>query len=257
MNINETDCNLDEMFSNLQPIKNHEKMVDDKSILVGDELLIPRNKWVAFDEINSTVKILSNPIFETAFAEIVKKHKPKEKVAFISLCTTTRPYQFSRKWGEFKKAFGSMADLIVLSNGGIIPEKFWQSYPYMNYDGPDVADQETFNKLTEDRLTRLFSKHKYDYILANFRPNMPNTRYIVDKALSQLKEKGKIKDYLILPTEEQYNKLQEDGFPGGKMFPDLDTDILKSFIDTITKFNTLVNPEFKVYNEKDASNSLF
>ena len=234
------------------------KIVKDKTILMGEEHLIPKSDWIPFDEMDTSAKILNNEIFERAFLKILDLHAPKNKVAFVSLCTSTRPYQYSRKWSEFKKKFGNMADMVVLSNGGIIPEKFWTSYPYMNYDGvADISVRPIFNRVTEDRLIKFFTRHQYEFVLANFRPTMPNLCELADITLGKLKKNGKIKDYIVLPTAEQYQDLQDRGFPGGKMFPDLDEDMVQSFINALIKFNSLADKNFKHYNPHEIASLLF
>lgn len=64
----------------------------------GSDLLIPREQWVAAEDIQGDeIKTLHSPIVERAFKRILELHKPKHKVALVSLCTATRPYSKSRK----------------------------------------------------------------------------------------------------------------------------------------------------------------
>jgi predicted RNA-binding protein len=112
-----------------------DKIIKDKSILVGDEKVIKQSKWVPFSEISTSLDVLNHHIFSDAFQNILKTFKTTHKIAFMSMCTSTRPYYLSRKWKEFKNHFDGLMDLIVISNGGIIPEEYWESYPYLNYDG--------------------------------------------------------------------------------------------------------------------------
>ena len=214
-----------------------DKTIKDKSILVGNTILFSKNKWVPFTEINESLAILNHKIFDQAFNKILKLHTPKYNVAFLSLCTSTRPYYLGRKWKHFKESFGGNSDLIVVSSGGIIPEKFWDSYPFLNYDGHTTPKgfEALYVKKMSNRLTRFFKKHSYDYVIANFRPNLRNAA-IADTVLKQLVAKKVIKDYKIIPDEDLYNDVKKRGFPRGKVFPDLDDKVLETLTKEINNF---------------------
>lgn len=202
------------------------RIVTDKSKLVGLENLVKYDDWIPLEDMNTDMKILQHPLFDNAFKQIVQEHKPQHRVAFLSLCTSTRPYHLGRKWKTYMDRFSGKSDLIVTSSGGVIPKAYWNSYPFLNYDGDSAPSaNETYVKKLESRLMEFFSTHQYDYIVANFRPKMRNTP-VVYKVFNELKEKGVITDFVVLPTEEMYKKLQDKGFPGGKMYPDLDDSIL-------------------------------
>ncbi|AGN30171.1 hypothetical protein VPFG_00169 [Vibrio phage nt-1] len=212
--------------------------VQDKSVLMGDELLFSESEWVPFDTMNTEKKILSNPIFDEGLNRIIKQYTPKTDTAFISLCTTTRPYENSRKWKTFMETFGSSADLIVISNGGVIPQQFWHSYPYLNYDGdPKVNPQtELYCEICEERVYRFFSQVKFKNIVANFKHVQRNTEAI-KSALKRLKDDGHIENYVVLPTVEQYEELQSRGFPKGKVFPDVDDKILEHLRSAVHSYS--------------------
>ena len=226
------------------------KVIQDKSILTGDEQLIAKKDWLPYSEMNDVGKILTNEIFHIAFRKIMKLHKPKNKVVFFSLCTATRPYNFGRKWGEFKKHLGGQADLIVLSNGGLIPEKFWTSYPYLNYDSHAQTHDELFYQVGTERIVTFLKKFKYDYVVANFRPE---TRFknIMTTVLPELKHDDYIRDFVILPTLEDYEDLKQRDFPGGKMFPDLDEKIFTKIIGAVYDFNKKVKSNYLSPKEKE------
>lgn len=215
-----------------------DKIVTDKSILVGDEKLIKKNKWIPLSDMNTDIKILTHKMFDNAFNKIVREHTPKHNVAFISLCTSTRPYQLGRKWKKFVEEFEDKADLIVISSGGVIPQEYWNSYPYLNYDGkfPSKEINVLYNKKMEKRLNKFFKTHRYDYIIANFRPNLRNTPTI-KKIMEQFKNGNIINDYIVIPDKESYSKLQERGFPGGKMYPDLDIEIFNELCEAVDNFH--------------------
>lgn len=231
----------EEEYTNLVPSSNIKK-VRDKKILVGNEFLFKRRDWIPFSEMDNRRKIITHPLFDTAFDKIVKLHRPTHKIAFISLCTSTRPYDSSRKWGTFKQLFGSKCDLIVSSNAGLIPSEYWQSYPFLNYDGGhEAGNDEVYwkqnRKKLKLRLWRFFNSHNYDYIIANFRPKIKNIA-LIRKVLSKLKNDGKIKEFAIVPSDNLYRDIQDRGFPSGMIFPDLDEKVLEALHYHIQKFDS-------------------
>ena len=216
------------------------KTVKDKSILVGDERLVKRKNWISLNEMNTDMKILNHKLFDNIFNKIVREHRPNHKVAFLSLCTSTRPYHRGRKWKKFISEFGDRADLIVVSSGGIIPQNYFCSFPFLNYDGDSAKSANLlYAKKLEKRLLKFFKTHQYDYIVANFRPRLRNTPTI-KKVCNRLKLKSVIKDFVLVPDEESYQDLQDRGFPGGKMFPDLDEAIFEKIKQKIDYFTAIV-----------------
>lgn len=199
----------------------------------GDEKLIKIKDWVDPSEMNSDEKVLKHPIFEQAFSEILKQWKPKSNVAFMSLCTATRPYSKSMKYMQYMKRFGEHVDFIVVSNGGFIPEDYWSSWPYLNYDAMHQEDggmDYLYQTTMYNRILRFFEAFDYEYVIANFRPTLRNYRP-ARIALKKLKKQGKIKDYVIIPETELYEKAAADGWRGkngaGAMFPDLHKFIIE------------------------------
>lgn len=190
----------------------------------GNELLIPRSQWVAKEKIQGDeIKTLRSRIIERAFQEILKMHKPKHKIALVSLCTATRPYSKSRKWKEFIRLFGKDADMIICSNGGIIPIEFENCYPYLTYDAHGEGKwDKLYITVCYRRLNEFFSTFHYDKIILNFRPNMRN-RIAAQAFKKNYKGNSEI---IILPTVAAYEKARKAGFPRGKMFPDLDDNVL-------------------------------
>lgn len=159
------------------------------------------------------------------FNKILNDFKPKHKIAFLSLCTKSRPYSKSPKWKAFIKEFGNDCDLIVCSNGGIIPQEYWECYPYMTYDAPHTNEKYTklYCDILYERLKKFFEKHHYDKIIFNFRPNLRNRISANEFIKTDIAKQSEI---YILPTEEVYYNSKSKGFSRGNMFPDLDEDIL-------------------------------
>ena len=211
----------------------------------GDDRLIPQSEWMPIETMNSDLKILENDLFDRVFDKILEVHKPKKKIAFLSLCTSTRPYSNSQKYKKFKKLFGESVEFVVVSNGGIIPIEYETSYPFMEYDGGgfDPNIKERFQIAMEHRLRRFFENFNYyDFVLANFRPNLRTTP-VAKKVLSELKRRSIIKDYAIVPNVTMYRECQNDGFgkPNGvgKMFPDLHLYALEEMQSVLTHFHSL------------------
>ena len=114
--------------------------VTDKNILAGNNKLFSNDEWVPAAELFGEIKVLNHSLIHEAFDRILDQHVIKQPTAFLSLCSATRPYYYSTKWKEYVKYFDNKVDFIVVSNGGMIPEEFWLSYPYLNYDAGDHED---------------------------------------------------------------------------------------------------------------------
>lgn len=200
----------------------------------GSEYLLPKEQWTAAENIQGDeIKTLQSPVIEAAFQRILQLHKPKHKIAFVSLCTATRPYSKSRKWKKFIELFGESADMIICSNGGIIPIEFESCYPYMTYDahGEGKWDKQYINTCYR-RMMEFFGKFHYDKIIFNFRPNMRNR---IAALAFQRDYKGSSK-IAILPTPEAYKAAKRDGFkPAGMRFPDLSYSVINELRKEIEK----------------------
>jgi hypothetical protein len=183
---------------------------------IGRDDLIPVEKWVTPGEIKGEVNVLKSPMIETAFQKILKDFIPKSEIAFLSLCTSTRPYNKSYKWkrimNDFNSFFNIKFDYIVCSNGGIIPEQYWYSYPYLTYDAHGESDtDELYKEYFERRLIQFFERFHYKMVFADFRPSQRN-REVVEKVLPKLKNQGKIDDFFISPSLDVWKRMKKDGF---------------------------------------------
>ena len=169
----------------------------------GDERLLKKSEWVAPEQIHGTDEtILNSPVMVKAQERILEDFTPKNSIALVSLCTTTRPYSKSRKWKKFKSEFD--VDLIISSNGGVIPIEYENCYPFLNYDahGEDHYD-DLYRLYITRNLVRFFCLKKYKYIIFNFRPTLRNQKS--GKFAGQyLKKMGHIKDFTVAPNERIY-----------------------------------------------------
>ena len=210
----------------------------DIKINSGDEKLFPRSKWISVKKLSGENKVLKSPLLHTAFRLILKKHIPKHKIAFLSLCTTTRPYSLSKKWKKFIEAFDAKADLMVVSNGGFIPKAFWNSYPFLNYDAGNHENNDLISLMCE-RMVQFFKKHPYEYVIANFSHKQKNQKLVI-QSLTELKSAEFIKDFIVIPDKKTYEKAQVVGWnENGMMFPDLHPIIFNKLKRYINKYNSL------------------
>lgn len=200
---------------------------------IGEERLIPRERWVTQEELQKTEEmVLRHPIMEEAFQRVLELHKPKHKTALVSLCTSTRPYHKSRKWKEFAKQFGDDVDLIINSSGGVIPMEFDGCYPYLTYDVHRQKEVDNlYCQVAYRRLMTFFSVHKYDRIIFNFRPGLRNRACALK--FKQTYTGGA--EVFILPTQAGYKAAQRGGFPKGKMYPDIDDIVLNEIAEAVHK----------------------
>lgn len=192
----------------------------------GSDLLIPKEQWVGVSELQGREdKVLKHPIINQAFERILELHEPKHKVCLVSLCSSTRPYSKSRKWKKFIEEFGSDADLIICSNGGIIPIEFESCYPYLTYDAHGMSEfDDLYVKITYERLMLFFNKHHYDRIVFNFRPTLRNRKSAL--MFKQTYKKGS--EILILPTPMVYEAARREKFqPSGNRYPDISKLVLE------------------------------
>lgn len=201
----------------------------------GNEKLFKKSEWIDKKFIQGDdALVLKSPLMETAFRKILSLFTPKHKIALVSLCTSSRPYSKSRKWKTYKELFGKHCDLIVCSNGGIIPEEFWESYPYLTYD---AHGQKKFDKMyiyiIYKRLMEFFAKNHYEKIIFNFRPNLRNR--ISAQQFVKNNGGGMAKVY-ILPTVHAFRNAIKRGNVGPfRYYPDLDVDNLKEIEQAINE----------------------
>lgn len=199
----------------------------------GTEYLIPKSEWVDPDELYGEYKVLTSPIIEQSFNKILDDFVPQHNIAFLSLCTTTRPYNKSQKWKTFISEFSSACDLIVCSNGGIIPQKYWECYPFLTYDAPHLNEDytEDYIKFQYKHLVKFFSKFtSYDKIIFNFRPTLRN-RVAVNQFLET--DISNQFECHVLPSEEVFNRAKARGFNRGLMVPDLDDYVMNELREHI------------------------
>lgn len=199
------------------------------------DILIPREEWVEPSELEGEEAVLNSTHMKMAHAKMLDLHEADNNVCLLSLCTATRPYSKSFKYKTFIKTFGEFCDLVINSNGGVIPISFEECYPFMTYNARrknKKFDQLYYHTLCE-RLFEFLQTFKYDYVVANFNPDQRNYKYAVD-VLTYSLEKGLIKGFRFAPSaalRERYKTVGKTYHQ--KLNPDTHPLILKDITDAI------------------------
>ena len=154
--------------------------------------------------------LLQNPLIDEICKKMREEYEPKHKFAIFSLCTSTRPYLKSPKWKAFYNNFGHVADLVICSNGGIIPIEYQYCYPFLAYDAHgNSAYDELYKEKFKERLDKFLELHasKWDKIVLSFLPSSRNREVVKDYGENNDK-------FYVLPSIEVYKRIQEEGSPG-------------------------------------------
>ena len=119
---------------------------------------------------------LENEFFEKWFNYLITDYKvPEEKeIALFIVCSWGKPYNQSYIHYEIQKTLFKLGKAnfnkihqIVVSNCGLVPKEFENSYPFCAYDwDPNVEWQEIKEKYSEilyERLKKFLTKHKLNY----------------------------------------------------------------------------------------------
>lgn len=190
----------------------------------GGQYLLPTSEWAPIADIQGNDPlVLNNVVMERAFQRILDTHVPGRKTALFSLCTATRPYSKSRKWSKYIAEFEPLVDLIIHSNGGIIPIEYEGQYPYLTYDAHgEKKYDDIYIRIGIRRMKEFLERHRYQYVLFNFRHKMRNFK-IAQVVGPWAKAQGLISDYAILPNQAQYEQSQREGFAaqGFSIYPEL------------------------------------
>lgn len=160
-------------------------------------------------ELEGEEKVLNNQAVDDAFERILNDFKPKHNKVIFSLCSASRPYITSLKWKSFHEHFGDVADLVICSNGGIIPIEYMCCFPFMEYDAhrANAGTDQLYKDKMRERLNRFLDKFGKDYeiIIYSFLPSSRNAEAIreMDGARG-----------VLLPSNEVYRDIIDNGCPG-------------------------------------------
>ena len=146
----------------------------------GSECLFTKDEWVDASELHGTDQtVLTHPLMEEAFTRICSSHTKRNDTAVLALCTATRPYSSTPLWRGIRDTVAGKADLVVTSNGGVVPIEFEEAYPFMTYDAPGSKEFDSqYISVLSSRLTTFLSIFKYKKIVAFFRPGRRNLRAV-------------------------------------------------------------------------------
>lgn len=160
-------------------------------------------------ELEGEEKVLNSKAVDDAFDRILADFKPKHNKVIFSLCSSSRPYITSLKWKSFHEHFGDVADLVICSNGGIIPIEYMCCFPFMEYDAhrANAGTDKLYKDKMKERLTRFLDKFGKDYevIIYSFLPSSRNA-----EAIREMNGAGGV----LLPTHDVYRDIIDNGCPG-------------------------------------------
>lgn len=214
-----------------------------------EDFLLSKDERVPKEELKGDEKVLKSPVVEKAFQKILEDYVPHHDKIIFSLCTSTRPYLKSVKWKTYHQMFGEQCDLVICSNGGIIPMDYMNCYPFLDYNAPHEGNtwDELYMEVFERRLLAFLNKNKqyYKKICFAFIPDTRNYRSI---------EKLNIPNSKLIPDRETYRKVLngEDlyiGFPVQR-YPTLSYSILKQMEDYLEIHSNYLEELVKEYSNK-------
>lgn len=182
--------------------------VKDHNYLFSKEEIASREDC-KISELEGEEKVLNSKAVDDAFERILADFKPKHNKVIFSLCSSSRPYITSLKWKSFHEHFGDVADLVICSNGGIIPIEYMCCFPFMEYDAhrANAGTDQLYKDKMKERLTRFLDKFGKDYevIIYSFLPSSRNA-----EAIREMNGAGGV----LLPTQSVYRDIIDNGCPG-------------------------------------------
>lgn len=182
--------------------------VKDHNYLFSKEEIASREDC-KISELEGEEKVLNSQAVDDAFERILADFKPKHNKVIFSLCSSSRPYITSLKWKSFHEHFGDVADLVICSNGGIIPIEYMCCFPFMEYDAhrANAGTDKLYKDKMKERLTRFLDKFGKDYevIIYSFLPSSRNA-----EAIREMNGAGGV----LLPSHEVYRDIIDNGCPG-------------------------------------------
>lgn len=197
----------------------------NKALLQGGTELLPRRTWPALEEIQGNdLTMFNSPTIARAYEAVLEKWVPCHEVMLTSLCTATRPYSASRKWWAYESLLGEDVDLVICSNGGIVPLPYQWQFPYLNYDAKGQSQfDKKYIEVVGHRLARFIRHFHYRHVVFAFLQGARN-RLIAEHIGPLLMQEGAIEGYTILPSDKVRSQASEEiaGNPNGYLvYPDL------------------------------------
>ncbi len=179
----------------------------DRYFLISEEQ-IKNDPNCKMEMITGEKNLLQNPMIDKVFQKILDTYQPQHKKVIFSLCSSKRPYIKSLKWKAFYERFGHETDLIICSNGGIIPIEYMFCFPYMEYDAlrSGIKWDKIYMEIMEKRMIKFLNRfgNYWDKIIHSYLPTSRNYEVI---------QKSNLKG-VLLPTIKTYNQIKKEGSPG-------------------------------------------
>lgn len=200
-------------------------------------LLLPPKMEVPYEELLGEEAALTHPIFDLAFEESLKHYEQNSNIAMLTLCAASNDN--SPKLKVFEKEF-TKVDLVIFSNTTVTSYDLWRScWPYRSYDALRKNNKwdDLYIEKGYERIIKLFNAKTYDYVIANFVPTKTRNLVACRRALSELKEQGRIKDFAILPQWHTYDDMRER-LGGSTRFPDIEPEVLAALHEYVDKWTT-------------------
>lgn len=227
----------------------------------AEDFLFKQDERIPDSEISGDEKVLNSPLIEEAFQRILADYVPHHDKVIFSLCTSTRPYLHSVKWKTYHKFFGTDCDLVICSNGGIIPMDYMYCYPFLNYNAPHEGNawDELYMKVFERRLCAFLEKNNKYYKKRCF-VFIPETRNY--RSIEKLKLTNSLfMESALIPDRKTYRKVLngEDlyiGFPIQR-YPTLSYSVLlqieqylgirsTSFHELVKQYENKINKDMNI-----------
>lgn len=176
--------------------------------------LVPRNvvetsPWARPELLKGEARVLSNPLIEQANQAILDQFQPQHPAVIFSLCSATRPYYRSPKWKMFLAEFGSSADLVICSNGGVIPMQYAHCWPFMEYDARRVNARHDaeYKDMVVARITTFLARFPYRTIIHVYTPSSRNRAAILANGIPGT----------LFPSAPVQAAIREEWFERGNM----------------------------------------
>jgi hypothetical protein len=166
------------------------------------DYLFSKDDWCDIRDIEGEENVLNSTLIQEAFEKILDDYNPKYKYAIFSLCTSTRPYLKSRKWSMYYKCFGKSCELIICSNGGIIPIEYMNCFPFLEYDAPHTKEfTPQYKRLFVNRLNKFLDKFSFEKIIFIFTPNSRNYEALLEFPLPD--------NSILIPSLKMYENIKK------------------------------------------------
>lgn len=172
---------------------------------------IPFEYWAEHNSLQGeSASIINHPVFQMAEGYVLADHKKNFDILVICSCSDSKPYDRNINYRQYKKICKGKADLVILSDSGIIPLKFSYYYPFLHYNWNHSNDtkelEELFIYYSMERIKRFCKKFPYKKVIL-IAPRYAVYERLYEKIISSIKEYNFTINFLY--DEKTWNKHQE------------------------------------------------